>query len=357
MGMVVQALVAVDELDAAERICDAAMTAARRRGVLLGYTLASYHRAIARHHMGALVGALGDLDQALTATQEGWSGGAWVYAQQVHTLLERGETLAARDAIAHAYAEAGSMGYAVVAFARARLALAERDAALARLTALDAGRQLSEDFGIDHPGFIPWRDVAALATQALGDRDEAARLAREALDRARWCGVPRVISRSLRTASAVADGQLRVDYLTEARSLIEGSPSLLERAHCLVELGAALRMSGQPTAAQPPLREGLQLADAIGAVPLADRAGAELRVTGVRPRRAAYTGVDALTPAERRVAELAATGLTNAQIAQDLFVTMKTVQTHLAHTYRKLGIESRRDLAGAFGAHRAGTRG
>jgi DNA-binding CsgD family transcriptional regulator len=101
------------------------------------------------------------------------------------------------------------------------------------------------------------------------------------------------------------------------------------------------------------LREALQLADRIGAVPVAEAARHELRATGARPRRAAFTGVDALTPAERRVAQLAAQGLTNPQIAQDLFVTTKTVQTHLAHAYRKLDISSRRQLPSTLGEGRS----
>jgi DNA-binding CsgD family transcriptional regulator len=96
------------------------------------------------------------------------------------------------------------------------------------------------------------------------------------------------------------------------------------------------------------LREGLQLADHMGATPLIRTARHELHATGARPRRAAHTGADALTPTERRVAELATEGMTNPQIAQALFVTSKTIQTHLAHAYRKLGIDSRRDLPAAL---------
>jgi DNA-binding CsgD family transcriptional regulator len=64
----------------------------------------------------------------------------------------------------------------------------------------------------------------------------------------------------------------------------------------------------------------------------------------VRSRRAASTGVEALTGGERRVAELAAAGCTNREIAQLLFVTERTVEVHLTSAYRKLGIRSRRDL-------------
>ena len=56
-------------------------------------------------------------------------------------------------------------------------------------------------------------------------------------------------------------------------------------------------------------------------------------------------GVEALTPSERRIAQMAADGLTNMTIAQDLFVTLKTVEMHLTSTYRKLDISSRAQLA------------
>src|SRR5215207_7174749 len=81
-----------------------------------------------------------------------------------------------------------------------------------------------------------------------------------------------------------------------------------------------------------------------GARPLEDAARIELRAAGARPRREMRTGVDALTPSERRVADLAAAGLANVQIAARLFITAKTTEHHLAATYRKLGISSRNDL-------------
>jgi DNA-binding CsgD family transcriptional regulator len=89
----------------------------------------------------------------------------------------------------------------------------------------------------------------------------------------------------------------------------------------------------------------MDLAHACGAKPLAERARTELLATGARPRRLALTGAGSLTPSERRVAELAASGLSNRQIAQDLFVTTSTVETHLRHAFRKLGLRSRAGLA------------
>ena len=78
---------------------------------------------------------------------------------------------------------------------------------------------------------------------------------------------------------------------------------------------------------------------------LAERARVDLQATGARPRRELRTGVDALTPSERRVAQMAAQGMSNPQIAQALFVTRNTIETHLRHIYQKLGIASRSQLS------------
>jgi DNA-binding CsgD family transcriptional regulator len=351
MGIAVQALMCVDELDAAERIADAAVAATRERGAVAAYASASFHRALPRYERGALDDALADLEQALAPRSEGWTAAvAWIGALQAHVELARGDLAGAHAGIALAGdVPPESIDHAVVGFARARLALAERDPAAALLHAETTGRLLVDGFGIDHPGWLPWRCTAAIAAHALGDHERAGVLARTALERAQACGAARPLGHALRCSAHVGDGDRRLGLLHAAVDVLERSPSLLERVHALVELGAALRRSGQRAAAQPPLREALQLADRMDAVPLVTNALEELRATGARPRRSAYSGADALTPTERRVARLAVEGLTNPQIAQALFVTPKTIQTHLAHTYRKLGIGSRRELAGALG--------
>lgn len=350
MGVVVQALCAVDELDCAKGICDAALAAAARRGSLLGWSTASYSRAIARYHRGELSDALADLDQATEAGREGWTAGApWHGALLVHIHLERGDLTAAHTALTMTTgAGPDTMDLAIVLFARARLALAEGRPAEALADAESSGRILLTGFGIDHPGFIPWRQTAAIAAHALRRWDHARTLSGELAERARWAGTARALGLALRTQAAIADEGDRVPLLTEAVAVLEQSPSDLQRAHALVELGAAHRRAGRRSAAQPPLRAGLQLADRMGAISLTEAARHELHATGARPRRSASTGPDALTPMERRVAELAGGGRTNPQIAQALFVTAKTVETHLAHGYRKLGIDSRHDLPGAL---------
>jgi DNA-binding CsgD family transcriptional regulator len=269
----------------------------------------------------------------------------------VHIHIERGDLAAARDALALTDgAPPGSMDLPVGLFARARLALAEGNPAEALRAAEATGELLSTGFGIDHPGFVPWQRTAALAALALGEHSRARGLAGDLLERARWAGTARAVGLALRTQAAMADGEDRRLLLAEAADVLARSPSALERAHALIELGTVSRRAGLRSAAEPPLREGLQLADGMGAVPLVEAARRELRALGLRPRRTAVTGPDSLTPTERRVAELAASGLTNRQVAEALFVTVKTVETHLARVYQKLGIGTRTELLQAIGA-------
>ena len=132
--------------------------------------------------------------------------------------------------------------------------------------------------------------------------------------------------------------------LEESATVLGESPAVLERAASLVEWGAALRRAGQRSQARRVLSQGLDGAARCGAQPLAARAREELRVAGARPRRDWSVGVEALTPSELRIVRLARDGRTNRQIAQELYVSIKTVEGHLARAYGKLGIASREEL-------------
>lgn len=128
--------------------------------------------------------------------------------------------------------------------------------------------------------------------------------------------------------------------------MLAGSEARLKYARALVDLGAAHRRANRRIEARGPLREGVDLAGRIGAFGLASKANAAIAATGARPRKVVQTGLDALTASERRVAQLAAEGMSNEEIAQTLFVTIKTVEVHLNLAYRKLDISSRAQLDG-----------
>jgi DNA-binding CsgD family transcriptional regulator len=212
---------------------------------------------------------------------------------------------------------------------------------------LDAGRRF-EAVGGRNPAFMPWRSQAALALLQLERPEEAAALAEEELELARVWGAPRALGAALRAAGLVEGGKRGLALLQEAVEVLAGSPAKLEQAKARTELGAALRRANQRAKAREQLRRAVELATICGATPLAARAESELLATGARPRRIALSGLESLTPSERRVAELAAQGPTNREIAQALFVTPKTVEVHLSSVYRKLGISSRSQLAGAL---------
>lgn len=197
-------------------------------------------------------------------------------------------------------------------------------------------------------GYLHARSGAAQALLLLGDRARARALAESELADARRFAGRRALGIALRVTGLAYGGTAGVRFIGESADVLRESPAILERAKSLAELGAALRRAGQLRAARPPLAEALDLASDCGAWPLADRARAELTAAGGRPRRARLHGAEALTPSEWRVARLAADGRTNRQIAQSLYVTLKTVETHLAHAYAKLGISQRGDLPDAL---------
>jgi DNA-binding CsgD family transcriptional regulator len=194
------------------------------------------------------------------------------------------------------------------------------------------------------PGVLAWRSQAALALRGE-DPEQAARLAREELELARSFGARRALGVALQAGALTGAQHERLGLLREAVTTLEDSPARLEYARALVHLGAELRREGKHSEARRVLESGMDGAHACGATALAQRAREELRASGARPRRLALSGVDALTGAERRVAELAARGLTNRQIAQELLVSVATVETHLRHVFQKLDIGSRRELA------------
>jgi DNA-binding CsgD family transcriptional regulator len=230
---------------------------------------------------------------------------------------------------------------------RARLRLLRGDLP-GGIEAMREARHRFEAVGGRNPAFMPSRGEAALALAELGEEDEARRLSAEDLEHARTWGAPRALGAALRVAGLIQGGDQGVALLQEAVEVLTDSPAKLEHAKARADLGAALRRGNHRAAAREHLRRAVELATICGAAPLAARAETELLATGARPRRIALSGVESLTPSERRVAELAAEGPTNREIAQALFVTSKTVEVHLSSAYRKLGINSRSQLSAAL---------
>jgi DNA-binding CsgD family transcriptional regulator len=198
------------------------------------------------------------------------------------------------------------------------------------------------------PCYLAWRSDAALAALALGQPDTARSLSDEELELARAFGAPRTLGVALRGAGLVAGGQHGEALLREAIEVLAGPDTQLEQARALADLGAFLRRDNRRVLARDLLRRAVDAAHHLGAGALARQAETELRATGAKPRRVLLTGLEALTASERRIAELAAEGLTNREIAQTLFITARTVEGHLTNVFNKLDVETRTGLPAAL---------
>ncbi len=351
-GMALAVLLTLDDLDAAVQGYSAWLEDARRRGMAFAAMRASAFRALAMFRRGELAEAEADARTALDAVHSltGERGHPEPRAFLAEVLAERGrldEAAATLGAIA--VAEDRRVYQAVHPLEiRARLRIAAGDAEGGLADLLEVGQRL-DTFGVRNPSYSHWRSSAALVLHRLGDHIEARRLVEEELALARRWGAPRPLGTALRAAGLIEAADVGLEHLRASVDVLRDSPALLERAKSLTELGAALRRTNQRAEARAPLREGLELAERCNAEPVAERAHSELLATGARPRRLVHTGVDALTPSERRVAQMAADGQTNREVAQALFVTPKTVEMHLSNVYRKLDITARSQLARALG--------
>jgi DNA-binding CsgD family transcriptional regulator len=211
----------------------------------------------------------------------------------------------------------------------------------------DCGR-LEEEWEILTPAFGTWRADAATLLASLDRRDEASALARAEVERCRAFGASGPLGISLRSLGVVEHGDAGIELLRRSVTELEHSSRRLEYAISLLELGAAIRRAGRRSEAREPLGKALELARACGADSVTVRAHDELVTAGARPRRDPTESRSNLTASELRVARMAAEGMTNREIAQALFLTENTIETHLRSVFRKLDIRSRSQLARAL---------
>jgi DNA-binding CsgD family transcriptional regulator len=341
----VAVLMSLDELDTAVRLYTELVELARRQGSAFAFAHASSFRAFALLRRGDLPEAEADARAALDAALPLGR----TYADLAEVLAEKGELAEAIETLDLVGVPENPHTYqaAVLLDPRARLRIASGEVTQGLTDLLAAGESI-RNFGMHNPSYSAWRSEAALAMVGLGDRREARRLVGEEIELARRWGTSRPLGVALRAAGLVEGGGDGLELLRESVDVLVTSQAQLERAKSLTELGAALRRANQRAEARAFLQEGLELAGRCGAIALAERAHAELIATGARPRRLVRSGLDSLTPSERRVAQMATEGQTNREIAQALFVTPKTVETHLSHVYRKLEIQARSQLGAAM---------
>jgi DNA-binding CsgD family transcriptional regulator len=325
----------------AARVCGEAIEWARRHGSQPAFALHAQFRAFASMKLGSLVDAEADavsgLQQAAIPRPIGLAALGVVLVERDR--LGEAEGLMTQERFGR---RSVRVPWFLEARARVHAAAGRLDEALEDL--LECGR-IEQDWDVRTPAFSTWRAHAASLLASLGRHDEAIRLAREELERCRAFAAPGPTGAALRTLGTLTDGDAGLALLEEAVEVLRPSPERLELARALLEQGAALRRGGRRAGAREPLRRALELARGCGAEVLAACAHDELVAAGARPRRDPTESRSRLTASELRVARLAADGLTNREIAQALFVTEKTVETHLRSVFRKLAIGSRSQLA------------
>jgi DNA-binding CsgD family transcriptional regulator len=349
-ALAVYALLTTDRALQVEAEMGRALAVAREQDLSAGIAMASTLRGMARLQLGLLRAA--EQDGLVATRAAGPAGGrvqAFTLASAIGVVVdaraELGDDAGARALLAeHGFGdlEAEPPWPALLPRARMHLAAGRAADALADAERASAMGELHAQSACDAAAVI------SLARTKLGDRSAALAVAREQLDRARTWRTPSVVARALRTLGMAHGDAAGVALLEEALELLEQSPAALERAHCLVTAGMLWRRTGQRSRALETLRAGADLAQRHGASVVAHRAREGLHVLGARPRRLAFSGADALTASERRAALLAAAGHTNREIAQELYLSIKTVESHLGRGFRKLGINSRTELGSAL---------
>ena len=348
-------LLATDALDLADDYLERMLADARARASIPALAFVTCYRGRCSMRRGAVAQAEADARTTLEllTSHDIRLGAPIALGLLIEALIEGGDHAAADRALRGSdVGEELPPGWSTTYLLRARglLRLAQGNASQGLDDLTEFGRR-DELWGLANPLASRWRSDAALALATMGDREKARRMASEDLERARRWGAASGIGIALRAVALVEGGEAFADRLRQAVDALAVSPARLEHARALTDLGAALRRSNRRAEAREVLADGLELAERCSARALAERARAELRAAGGRSSDPESPGVEQLTASERRVAELASQGHSNPEIAQTLFVTRKTVETHLGHVYSKLDISGRGELPRALGEH------
>ncbi|HEX5608656.1 MAG TPA: AAA family ATPase [Solirubrobacterales bacterium] len=355
--LTVPILVAADRMDEARLGAERALAIARERGALPGITVGLCLNGYVAWGFGDLLAAEADLNQAVEVSRlAGVAPTTLLYTTMLVEIRTERDELDAAEALLQSIGMAtgpipDSALFAMMGYTRGHLRFERGEFE----QAIEDFRSVSPSVGLGYgpTTLIGAGSFTARALLSLGEQARARELVDGLMAPAQRWGSPTVVATALRTKAAVQGGAEGIALLEEAVAKQAEVPKRLFQARTLLDLGEALRREGHRAQAREPLREAFALTRQCGATRLAKRAHAELEATGETLRRYTPIGVESLTPSERRVAELAASGMTNRQIAQSLFVTVKTVEAHLSAAYDKLDISSRGQLPGVLGGDEA----
>jgi DNA-binding CsgD family transcriptional regulator len=343
----------IDELDRAIELFTELLTGAARMGRMQTFEIFSALRGYTLQRRGDLADAAADIEPVLAArTHAEHADFAELVALITHVqlLVDDGHPDVAEERARAARIPAGfergfMAAHILYEQGAAQLAQAKFEQAAATLTEVG---EICDANGIRTPALFPWRSDLAIALADTDRHDQGMSLAQTELRLADECDVDRARGHALRAVGLLSGGDAGLQHLAAAVQAFARAPAQLDRGWACYELGAALRRANRPRDARATLDQALDTALRCRATLLAERAREELGALGARPRSVMLTGAESLTASERRICRLAAEGMKNSDIAQALFISLRTVETHLGHAYRKLDITSRAELSHAL---------
>ena len=342
----------------AERALQAGAQFAEDAGAIFYLPFSQALLAESRFLAGEWEDALAETEATLLLADEigTWNGIGLACGIRARIAIHRGDLVAAKRAVADAE-PAVPVGFPVsrawIAWVRSLILEAEGDVRGALEVLAGAWAALAPiRYFVIYRSIGP--DLVRLAL-ASADRERALTVTKEIEEGARRAGVPTAMGAALRCRGLV-EGDPEV--LRRSVSAYRSGSRLLDLAFACEDAGFALGSSGGLEEGRALLEEALETYERADASRDVARATAALRTLGIRRRRAsqrqrALRGWESLTESELRVAKLAAEGLTNRQIGERLFVSRRTVETHLKHVFQKLHLSTRAQLA-AEAARRLG---
>ena len=352
-----------EEFTAARPLVNTAIDAARRRSAPGVLALALAVRSELDFWTGRWSAAYADACESLQWAEELGQASVLGYSLTVLARIEaaRGDRQLCETRIDQSRRSVGPHGIAWMRLPEQAIlgfAALTDDELPTAIEHLESAWEFARDHGVGHPGISPFVPDLVEAHLLCGHEERAWELLAWLEERAGWTGLSYPAATAARCRGMLAaDVAQSAKAFGVARREHRRHAMPFELARTLLCEGKMLRRWRRPAAARSPLREALGLFERLGARPWADRTAAELAATGIRTASAnvRHARIDVLTPQELQIARMVAAGLNNAEAAAAMFLSRKTVETHLTRVYRKLRIRSRTDLAGLLAAENVTT--
>ena len=341
-----------EDFAAARPLVNAAIDAGRRRGAPAVLALALAVRSELDHWTGRWSAAYADACESLQWAEELGQASVSGYSLAMLARIEaaRGNRHLCEARIDQSRRSVGPHGVAWMQLPEQAIlgfAALTDDELETAVEHLESAWDFAHAHGIGHPGISPFVPDLIEARLLCGHEQRARDLLAWLEERAQSTGLSFPAAVAARCRGMLAgDVEQAVAEFDTARREHRQRLMPFELARTLLCEGKVLRRWRRPASARSALRDALGLFERLGARPWAHRAAAELAATGIRSvsARTGRAKIDALTPQELQIARMVAAGLNNAEAAAAMFLSRKTVETHLTRIYRKLEIRSRTDL-------------